>query len=128
MLVAWCKSVSGSGFTLVGGGIQFGKTAEESGEAGIDDTGSGSPTGVRPTHEGECLCDRVERIRHCARSDSVATGRKPAVANSESEDLEPRDWIGASGQVGVQLVLLTEAGPELGIGCCHGASTGGNCR
>ena len=46
------------------------------------------------THEGERLRNKLERVRHCARSDRSTAGRKPTVANAASEDLEPRDWIG----------------------------------
>ena len=39
------------------------------------------------TQDGERLRDEVERIRHCARSDRLVRGGKPAIANVASEDL-----------------------------------------
>lgn len=90
--------------------------------------GAGGKAGIGRTHEGERLRNEVERVRHCARSDRVAAGRNPAAANLGSEDLKPRDWIGRSGEVGVQTVLLTEREPDRSVGGGIGDSSARNAK
>jgi hypothetical protein len=74
-----------------GGRVGFCITFELSEQTGVDGMTVGSESGVCMTQEGERLRHEVEGVRHCARSDTVFAGRKPAIANSCSEDLEPRD-------------------------------------
>ena len=82
------------GFNADRSGVFACITAEEPGQSDIKVLGEGCQTRVGRTQEGERLRNELERIRHCARSDRSAAGRKPTVANAASEDLEPRDWIG----------------------------------
>ena len=84
----------GNGFDADGSGVFAGITAKEPGQLDIKVLGEWFQARVGCTQEGEGLCDKLERIRHCARSDRLAAGRKPTVANVASEYLEPRDWIG----------------------------------
>jgi hypothetical protein len=54
--------------------VGFGVATELTGKAEIQVGGIRGKAGVGFTQEGERLRDKVERIRHCARSDRVARG------------------------------------------------------
>jgi hypothetical protein len=57
-----------------------------------------------------------EGVCHRVSLDRIVGGGKPPIAYSHSEYLEPVYCIGSLGDVGLQVVLQTEVGPDIPVG------------